>query len=119
VSELGRVSIEHRDHIVVGKVDGELDLSNAEQVREALTAAVDKDDTALVLDLSATTYFDSAGVRLVFQLADDLRARRRALALVLGDNQIVQRVASLSGIGDHVACHPTVAAAVESLSRES
>lgn len=119
MSELGRVSIERRDDILVGTVDGELDLSNAEQVREALTAAVDDDDTALVLDLSPTTYFDSAGVRLVFQLADDLRARRRGLALVLGDNQIVQRVASLSGIGDHVACHPTVAAAMKALSQET
>jgi anti-anti-sigma regulatory factor len=64
-------------------------------------------------------YFDSAGVRLVFQLVDDLRARRRAFALVLGDNQIVQRVADLTGIVDHVACHPTVAAAIKAVSPES
>jgi anti-anti-sigma factor len=117
VSELGKVSIEHRNDVVVGKVDGELDLSNWEQIRGALADAID-DETALVLDLSATTYFDSAGVRLVYQLADELRARRRMFALVFGDNQIVRRVATLSGIGRHVACHPTVAAAVKALAGE-
>lgn len=119
MSDLGKLSIEHREDIVVGRITGELDLSNWEQVRTAMQDAVEDDDIGLLLDLSSTTYFDSAGVRLVFQLADDLRARRRAFALVLGDNQIVQRVADLTGIGDHVACHPSVAAAIKAIAPDA
>ncbi|MGH7358232.1 MAG: STAS domain-containing protein [Candidatus Rokuibacteriota bacterium] len=119
MTELGRVSIEAQDDVVVAHLAGELDLSNWEQVRATLEDAVTPDNGALVLELGSTTYFDSAGVRLVFQLAEGLRNRRQGFALVLGDNQIVQRVAELTGICDHVACHPDVAAAVKAVGSDS
>jgi anti-sigma B factor antagonist len=115
VSELGRVSVEHREAVVVARVDGELDLSNWEQVREIVEDAVTPEADALVLDLSSTTYFDSAGVRLVFQLAERLGNRRQGLALAMGDNDVVQRVAELTGLTSHVACRRSVDDALRAL----
>ena len=116
MNDLGRVTIEHRDHVVIAAVDGELDLSNWEHVGEAVEAAVNSDDTGLVVDLGPTSYFDSTGVRLVFRLAERLKARRQGFALVIGGNQIVQRVTELTGIKQCVDCHHTVDQAVTSLS---
>jgi anti-anti-sigma factor len=116
VGDLGAVSVDEHDHIVVARITGEVDLSNCKQIQDTLESSVNTDHAALVLDLGATTYFDSAGVRLVFQLAERLRARRQALAVVLGDNEIIQRVAELTSIADHVPCHSTVDAALASLS---
>jgi anti-anti-sigma factor len=115
VGDLGAVSVDEYDHVVVASITGEVDLSNCKQIQNTLEGAI-TDHTALVLDLGATTYFDSAGVRLVFQLAERLRARRQELAVVLGNNEIIQRVAELTSIGDHVPCHSTVDAALASLS---
>jgi anti-anti-sigma factor len=49
-------------------VTGEIDLANAGEFRQALTEAA-VTAPALTVDLSAATYFDSAGVRALFSVA--------------------------------------------------
>ena len=114
MTDLGFVTFDRHKHIAVARVGGELDLSNWARVSSEVEDAVAPDDKALVVDLGETTYFDSAGVRLIFQLAHRLQVRRQGFALVVGDNEIVRRVAELTGIKQHVACHHTVDDALNS-----
>ena len=55
---------------------GELDLSTAPQVEEALTDAEEKGPALIRLDLRGLTFMDSTGLRVV--LAADGRARKEA-----------------------------------------
>ena len=78
-------------------LSGELDLSTAPQVEQALEEAEEKQPELLVLDLQRLAFMDSTGLRVV--LAADGRARRdgRRLEVVQGPPQVhrVFRIALL------------------------
>ena len=65
--------------VLVARVSGEVDLSNAASVTDRLIEATPNSATALVLDLSGTRYLDSSGVRMLFELAQRLRNRGQEL----------------------------------------
>ncbi len=102
--------LEFDDHpgAVVVHIRGEIDLSNADEIRIEVTAHVRADTVRVVLDLSETTYLDSSGVRLLFDLAQRLQARRQQLALVVTDQALVRRVILLTRLDDAVPLHATV-----------
>lgn len=87
------------DSLVVAEVVGEIDGSNAGELRRAVGEQVPASASALVLDLSATSYVDSAGIELIFELARRLSARRQSLALVVPQGSGVRRVLELCDIG--------------------
>jgi anti-sigma B factor antagonist len=63
VSESQLVRVEQRDGVVVARVTGDLDLSDAAQMEADVLAAVTASNGPLVVDLTAVTFIDSAGVR--------------------------------------------------------
>lgn len=93
---------------------GEIDLTNAECLRDSLLAAFNAGATALVVDLTATTFLDSAGVTAL------VRASRRATASeaavrVAVTAPAVLRVLNLVGIDRLVPVYPSIAEALASL----
>ena len=63
-----QLSSELRGGVLVARLSGEIDLSNANEL-EARVLAGTGDAEALVLDLSDVTYFDSSGLRMLDGLA--------------------------------------------------
>ena len=63
---------------VVAAVSGEIDGSNAGEVQRAVAEHVPTTARSLVIDLSQTSYIDSTGVELLFELARRLSSRRQA-----------------------------------------
>jgi anti-anti-sigma factor len=84
--------------VVLARLRGEVDLSNAPSVRERLLGAIPNRATALVLDLSQTDYLDSSGVGLIFELADRLGSRGQKLELVVPDEAVIRRVLELTDV---------------------
>ena len=70
---------EQRDSVLIAAVEGEIDSSNAAELRLALSERLPSAASALVLDLSDVTYVDSSGIHLLFDLGRRLAARRQAL----------------------------------------
>ena len=62
---------------VIATVAGEIDGSNAAEVRRAVAERVPSTARSLVIDLSRTSYVDSTGVELLFELARRLSSRRQ------------------------------------------
>ena len=76
----------------MARLVGEVDLTRAPGIRVGLLRAVTNQDHGLVLDLRDTTYLDSAGVNVIFELAERLSARQQRLAAVVPDRAIIERV---------------------------
>jgi anti-anti-sigma factor len=105
--------MEPRGSTVIAHVEGEVDLSNVEDVRTLLVDAVNHETDCLILDLSKTSYLDSTGVRLLFELAERLQGRRQQLRLVVDEEALVRRVIVLTQLDQRVPLDRTVDQAVE------
>jgi anti-sigma B factor antagonist len=112
--ELARVSLERESPVVVAEVEGEVDASNADKVGEEIGGLVTNAPTGLLLDLTRTRYLDSAGIRMLLDLAQKLRERRQSLSLVVPDGAPLGRLLSVAGIPQLL---PVVATREEGLDR--
>ena len=84
--------------VLVAAIDGEIDSSNAAELRMALSERLPSASSALVLDLSAVRYLDSSGIHLLFELGRRLAARRQSLRLVVPAGAPMRRVLELCAI---------------------
>jgi anti-anti-sigma factor len=92
------LDIRTEENVVIARPSGEIDLANARAIGSLITGAVPNDASGLVLDLSETTYLDSSGVHLVFDLAERLSSRQQRLALVVPDGARIRRVLDLVNV---------------------
>jgi anti-sigma B factor antagonist/stage II sporulation protein AA (anti-sigma F factor antagonist) len=83
---------EERNRHVVVRLSGEVDLANADDLGAEVRRVVENKTFALAVELCEVTYFDSAGVRLLFELAGELRARRQELVVVVRPGSAIERV---------------------------
>jgi anti-sigma B factor antagonist len=86
-------------------LEGELDRAQAARVRPRLLEAAAPDTVALLLDLAAVTYLDSAGVHLLLDLDRELRRRGQALHLVRPQRRTPAYVLEITGIGEGITVH--------------
>jgi anti-sigma B factor antagonist len=101
-----------RTAVVVG--GGEIDLTNAERFRDAMLSALNAGAAGLVVDLTATTFIDSAGVTALVRASRRAGAAEATMRLAATSTPVL-RVLDLVGIDQLVEVHPTVDAALASL----
>ena len=89
------IDVHHDDGVVVARLEGEVDLSNARELGERLTAAVPNAALGVVIDLSGTTYLDSSGIQLMFELAERLSSRQQQLRVAVPETAPLRRVLSV------------------------
>jgi anti-anti-sigma factor len=80
-----------------------------------MLATLPIDGPGMIVDLTQTTYLDSSGVRVLFELAERLEAERQRLALVLTEEALIRRVIVLTKLDDVVLLAPTVDEALAAL----
>lgn len=107
-----------RSGIIVAAVEGEIDSSNAAELRLALSERLPSASSALVLDLSEVTYLDSSGVHLLFDLGRRLAARRQSMRLVVPPVAPMRRVLELCAVGSVAPMDDSLDAALSSLREE-
>jgi anti-anti-sigma factor len=114
-SRLADLELESLDGILIAQVSGEIDSSNAGDLRLALLEGLSNSVAGMVLDLTKATYVDSTGIALCFELARGLEARRQSLRLVVAADGPVRRVLELCAIGTVAPVVEDAAAAVAAL----
>ena len=92
------VVLDRRDGYVVGRLTGEVDMSNASYVREQLLASMPNDALALVIDLTGCRYLDSAAIEVLFELSRRLDRRRQRLRLAMPPGSPLKRVLELTEV---------------------
>jgi anti-sigma B factor antagonist len=93
---------------------GEIDLTNAESLRDALLSALNAGAPGLIVDLTATTFLDSAGVTALVRASRRASASGAALRLAVTAPAVL-RVLSLVGIDQLIPVYPSVVTALDSL----
>jgi anti-anti-sigma factor len=111
MNDLASFVADQEGDIVTGVLAGEVDLSNATFLERAIAEAVPNTARGLVLDLSALSYIDSSGIRLVLSLAGSLRWRGQDLVLAVPEGSRCRRVLAMAGIGSSVKLEITTEAA--------
>jgi len=97
VTDLAHVDTTAAGGGVIVNVHGEIDLSNAAIVRDSIAAAV-PNLPVVVVDLSGTEYLDSAGIAMLFRLAERLGYNRQELRLVVPASAPIRAVVRLTGL---------------------
>jgi len=112
MTALAEIAFERSGQAMVASLSGEVDMTNAEYVRDEITAAVPNDAQALVIDLGGTQYLDSAAIELLFELSRRLGRRRQELRLVVPGDSPLTRLLALTDIGSVAPVHASLAAAL-------
>lgn len=115
MNDLASFAADRQGDVVIGVLSGEVDLSNAAALERAIAEAVPNGARGLVLDLSALSYLDSSGIRLLLSLAGSLRWRGQDLVLAIPDGSRCRRVLSMAGIDGTTKLETTVEAARDRL----
>jgi anti-anti-sigma factor len=113
---LADVHFESIEGVVVAHLTGEIDMSNADEVADALSAQTPADARALVLDLREVGYLDSAGIRLIYNLRGRLEHLGQQLRLVVEPGGPITDALRVADVPRAVGAVETVDAAVASLS---
>lgn len=81
---LATVEVEQHGEVSVARLRGEIDTSNVSEIGAALGAVAAGDARqGMVVDLSGVAYLNSATVKLLFDLAEQLQQRHQQMRLVM------------------------------------
>jgi anti-anti-sigma factor len=103
---------ERHDSTPVARVEGEVDASNVGDLGVQLRRLAGNEETALIVDLTATAYIDSAGINLLFALGEELATRRQQLHVVVAEGSPIERMLAITGLARALPTHRTVAEAL-------
>src|SRR5262245_8954659 len=101
--------------VFVIRLGAEIDMTNATGLRLALGERLPNDAMGLVIDLSETTYFDSAGVHMLFDLADQLGVRQQGIAVALPPRSPIRRVFQVVRLDERIPVADNVRAGVAAI----
>ena len=90
---------------VVVSLAGELDLYNAEEVRAALTQAIESGPRRVVVDMAEVEFVDSTALGVLIEARSKLGREGLALAAPQLDTR---RTLQVSGLDRHLPVHDTV-----------
>lgn len=119
MNELASISLERNRGIVLAGVSGEIDLSNAESLRDKIARWVTNEDHALLLDFTELSYTDSAGINLVFDMSARLREHGQVLGIIVPADSQPRRTFGIVGIEEQVPVFETAADAESWLAEAS
>ena len=89
----------------------EIDIANADQVRDELLSLLNRGAATLVVDMGGTTFCDSAGVNALVRAHKRATANGSDIRLVVSA-PAVQRVLDITGVDHLMDIYPSVAASL-------
>jgi anti-sigma B factor antagonist len=100
------LAVDRRDGASIVRLAGELDLYNANDVREALFDACADHPERLVVDLGEVDFIDSTALGVLIEARTKLRNKR---AFLLAAPRLeTRRALEISGLDRHFGVHETV-----------
>jgi anti-sigma B factor antagonist len=97
VSQLAHLAFEEQGRVVVARLAGEVDLSNAGDLQRSMLDAVPNTAEAMVVDLSVVSYLDSSGIRMLGEIGERLGWREQRFVVVAPPGSRVRGVLTIAG----------------------
>jgi anti-sigma B factor antagonist len=113
------LQVESHNDVVIARIEGEIDMSNANALGDSLTNRVTNDPLGLVIDMTGVRYIDSAGIQLVYELSERLKSRGQGLRLVVPPDSVIARTLDLVNASDVIGVVDSADTAVATLSAPS
>jgi len=98
--------VDDRGDAIVIRLAGELDLYNANAVRQEIVRQTDRKPQRLVVDLSGVTFIDSTGLGVLIEGRS--RLEDRSSFLLAGPRLETQRALEVSGLDRHFVVYASV-----------
>jgi anti-anti-sigma factor len=95
---LADLQVDSDGPVICAVLSGEIDLSNAADLRSELNAIIPNTALGLILDLTEVHYLDSAGIHFIHRLREDLRASGQKLQLVVPPDAVINATLRLAGV---------------------
>ncbi len=99
------------DAAAVLTLPAEIDIANADQVREDLLSVLNRGPAILIVDMGETTFCDSAGVNAIVRAHKRATANNAEIRLVAREPGVL-RILAITGVDHLIAVYPTVAASL-------
>lgn len=96
----GAVRFDPPGDVLIARLSGEIDLSNAEALGLQVATSTPPDSLGVVLDLTEVEYIDSYGIFVIHGLRQRLSDNRQALALVVPKDGRMRRAIELVGLAE-------------------
>ena len=96
-----RIDVREESDRIVVTLAGELDMANAPLLQDAIESAELAAAKTVVLDLQGLTFLDSTGLRIILAAREQCWRRGQEFAVTPGSQQ-VQRLLSVTGVGEHL-----------------
>lgn len=105
MGEIYRLKLDKNpDGVTVARVEGEIDMASAPAVGSEVARSID--EGPVVLDMQGVEFVDSAGIRMMVEMARRAEDRGWKLPLVAPRGCIVHRMVELTGIGQLFVMSP-------------
>ena len=111
------VTLDRSGTAPVARVAGEIDLANATRLRQELVALATDEHDWLVVDLTEVAYADSSGIKVLFDLARDLRRRSQSLAVTVPASSPLRRLLKITNFQEVAPICDDVDTAVELIAK--
>ena len=108
------ISTELQGEVLIARAQERIDGANAREFQDALQAALNDHDGALVLDMEDLTYISSAGLRVILLTARVLQRNDKSLALCSLSGP-VREIFQISGFDKIIQTHDSRADAIASV----
>jgi anti-anti-sigma factor len=115
VKPLGDLKLESIAGLPVARLSGEIDRSNAAELGDRMATAIGDQGGGLVVDLSELAFLDSTGIRMLFELAAELKRHQQALRVVVPSGSHLGQLLDTVGLKQAAATDHTVGEAVAAL----
>lgn len=110
-----QIELEMHRHVLLVRIEGELDHHTADQLRTAIETELNRDiATVVLLSLAGLTFMDSSGLGVILGRYRRLSQRGGTLAACCLTSQ-VQRIFELSGLTRILTIYATEAQALREL----
>ncbi len=94
-SAAARLEAREEDGVLVLRLSGELDVTNAKQVRSAVDAVLTSETERLIFDLEGLQFMDSSGIAMLVSVAREGREVQ-----LRNPSAIVRRLIELTGLAE-------------------
>jgi anti-anti-sigma factor len=112
---LANLDFESRDGVLIARLTGEIDMSNAVDVYASLIDRITSDVVGVAIDLAGVRYLDSAGILMLFRLRTYLETTGQDLRLILVPGSVVLKTLELVDVPGTIAVVDSTAGAMAEL----